>query len=182
MRGRWQGPAALVVALAPSDSPGMTGMGHRAARRASHRAAVLSAVAVATGCMQPVSVPPATAISRPWMFGIEPMRGDPLPQLPYTNRFIADLSAMPNVQVVYVGDERNSFLFNAWRGDKVLLAPWLGGGGNCMNLTYTVFQSGEKQAVLGLIVARMPAGTEPDSACVDRAATQFYQALVLQRL
>jgi hypothetical protein len=159
----------------------MTGMGHRAARRARQSALVLS-VTVATGCMQPVSVPPATAISRSWMFGIETMRGDPLPQLPYTNRFIADLSAMPNVQVVYVGDERNSFLFNAWRGEKVLLSPWLHGEGNCMNLTYTVFQSGEKQAVLGLIVAPMAAGTEPDSACVDRAATQFYQALVLQRL
>jgi hypothetical protein len=51
-----------------------------------------------------------------------------------------------------------------------------------MNLTYTIFQSGEKQAVLGLVVGPMPAGAEPDSACVDRAATQFYQALVSQRM
>jgi hypothetical protein len=89
---------------------------------------------------------------------------------------------MPKVQVVYVGDNRNSFLFNAWSGDKVLVSPWLRAEGNCMNLTYTIFQSGEKQAVLGLVVGPMPAGTEPDSACVDRAATQFYQALVSQRM
>ncbi len=110
------------------------------------------------------------------------MRGDPAPQFPYTNRFLADLAAMPKVQVVYVGDDRNSFLFNAWKGDKVLVSPWLHGEGNCMNLTYTIFQSGEKQAVLGLAVPPMPAGLEPDSACVDRAATQFYQALVVQRM
>jgi len=116
------------------------------------------------------------------MFGIETMRGDPQPQLPYTNRFIADLSAMPKVQVVYVSDNRNSFLFNAWTGDKVLVSPWLRAEGNCMNLTYTIFQSGEKQAVLGLVVGPMPAGAEPDSACVDRAAAQFYQALVSQRM
>lgn len=116
------------------------------------------------------------------MFGVETMRGDPAPQLPYTNRFIADLSAMPNVQVVYVGNERNNYLFSAWKGDKVLIAPWLRAEGNCMNLTYTVFQSGEREAVLGLVVTAMPAGTEPDSACVDRAAAQFYQALVTQRL
>jgi hypothetical protein len=116
------------------------------------------------------------------MFGVETMRSDPAPQLPYTNRFIADLSAMPNVQVVWLGEERNNFLFSAWTGEKVLVSPWLHGEGNCMNLTYTIFQSGEKQAVLGLVVAPMWAGTEPDSACVDRAVTPFYQALVTQRL
>ncbi len=116
------------------------------------------------------------------MFGVETMRGDPAPKLPYTNRFIAELSAMPNVQVVYVGNERNNFLFGAWTGEKVLVSPWLRAEGNCMNLTYTIFQSGEKQAVFGLVVAALPAGIEPDSACVDRAATRFYQALVTQRL
>ena len=143
--------------------------------------AVLAA-AGAAGCMQPIGVPWPSALSRSWMFGVETMRGDPAPQLPFTNRFIADLSAMPNVQVVYLGEERNSFLFNAWTGEKVLVSPWLHGEGNCMNLTYTIFQSGQKQAVLGLVVAPMPAGNEPDSACVDRAVTQFYQALVTQRL
>jgi hypothetical protein len=29
-----------------------------------------------------------------------------------------------------------------------------------MNLTYTIFQSGEKQAELGLVVGPMPAGTD----------------------
>lgn len=143
--------------------------------------AVLSA-AGAAGCMQPIGTAWPVALSRSWMFGIETMRGDPAPQLPYTNRFIADLAAMPNVQVVWMGEERNSFAFNAWKGEKVLVSSWLRAQGNCMDLTYTIFQSGEKQAVLGLIVGPMPAGTEPDSACVDRAVTQFYQALVTQRL
>ena len=150
----------------------------RAARLTASLAGVLL---TAAGC-QPVSMPWPATLSASWMFGIETMRGDPAPQLPYTNRFIADLAAMPKVQVVYVGDERNSFLFNAWKGGKVVVSPWLHGEGNCMNLTYTIFQSGEKQAVLGLVVPAMPAGTEPDAACVDRAATQFYQALVVQRM
>lgn len=130
----------------------------------------------------PVSMGWPTALTQTWMFGVQTMGGDPEPQLPYTNRFIADLSAMPKVHVVYVGSERNDFLFNAWKGNKLLVAPWLRGEGSCMNLTYTVFQSGEQQAVLGMVVPPMPAGTEPDSACVDRAATQFYQALVVQRM
>ena len=62
------------------------------------------------------------------MFGVERMRGDPEPQLPYTNQFIADLAAMPSVQVVFMGDERNRFAFNAWAGGKVLVSPWLRGG------------------------------------------------------
>jgi hypothetical protein len=142
--------------------------------------AALAAASVAA--CQPVSVPPPVALNRSWMFGVEAMRGDPAEQLPYTNRFIADLSAMPNVQVVYVGNDRNNFLFNSWQGEKVLISPWLRAEGNCMNLTYTVFQYGEKRAVFGLVVATLPAGIEPDSACVDRAVTQFYQALVTQRL
>ncbi len=142
--------------------------------------AALAAVGVA-GC-QPINVAPPVALNRHWMFGVETMRGDGGPQLPYTNRFIADLSAMPNVQVVAVDNERNNYLFSAWQGEKVLISPWLRGEGNCMNLTYTVYQYGEKQAVFGLVVTAMPAGTEPDSACVDRAVTQFYQALVTQRL
>jgi hypothetical protein len=32
------------------------------------------------------------------------------------------------------------------------------------------------------VVAAMPAGVEPDSACVDRAAAQFYRTLVIQGL
>jgi hypothetical protein len=117
-----------------------------------------------------------------WMFGIERMRGDPEPQLPYTNRFIANLAAMPSVQVVYVSDDRNGPLFNAWKGRKVLVSPWLRGEGDCMNITYTIFQAAQQQVVLGWIVPAMPAGFEPDSACVDRASAQFYRALVVQGL
>jgi hypothetical protein len=134
------------------------------------------------GCVPPAGMGWPVPLAQTWMFGIETMRGDPEPQLPFTNRFIADLSAMPRVQIVYVGSERNDFLFNAWKGNKVLVSPWLHGEGNCMNLAYTVFQSGEQQGLLGIVVPPLPAGTEPDSACVDRAATQFYQALVVQRM
>lgn len=135
----------------------------------------------ATAC-QPYGVPGATALRKTWMFGIEQMRGDPELQLPYTNRFIADLAAMPSVQVTYLGSERNNFAFNAWTGDKVIVAPWLRGEGNCMNITYTIFASGQQQAVFGEVVRAMLAGTEPDSSCVDRAAAQFYRALVVQGL
>lgn len=116
------------------------------------------------------------------MFGIERMRGDPGPQLPYTNQFIDDLAAMPGVQIVYVTDDRNGPAFNAWKGSKVLVSPWLRGEYNCMNITYTIFASGQQQAVFGVVVPAMLAGTEPDSACVDRAAGQLYRMLVVQGL
>jgi hypothetical protein len=137
--------------------------------------------AIATAC-QPVGVPGATALRQSWMFGIERMHGDPEPQLPYTNQFIATLAAMPDVQIVYVGDESNRYAFNAWTGSKLLVSPWLRGEGHCMNITYTIFQSGQQQAVFGQVIPAMIAGTEPDSACVNRAAGQFYQALVIQGL
>ncbi|HET6197709.1 MAG TPA: hypothetical protein VFE12_18240 [Acetobacteraceae bacterium] len=143
-------------------------------------ALALAALSTTAAC-QPVGVPGATALRSSWMFGVERMRDDPEPRLPYTNQFIADLAAMPSVQVVYVGDG-NMFPFNAWQGGKVLVSPWLRGEGNCMNIAYTVFQSGQQQALFGVAVPPMPAGFEPDSACVDRAASQFYRALVLQGL
>ncbi len=143
---------------------------------------LLAAGMVACVQTQPVGTSATPALSKPWMFGIERMRADPEPQLPFTNRFIMDLSAMPNVQVVFLGGDRNSSLFNAWSGGKVLVSPLLHGEGNCMTLTYTIFQAGEQQAVFGLVIPPTPAGAEPDSACVDRAATQFYQALVKQGL
>ncbi len=142
---------------------------------------LLLAVGLA-GCVQPSGVPGTTTLSNTWMLGIERMHDDPEPQLPFTNRFIADLAAMPRTQVVFVGTDRNSFAFNAWSGDKVLVSPWLHAEGNCMNLTYTIFQSGQQQAAFGTVVAAMPAGVEPDSACVDRAAAQFYRTLVIQGL
>jgi hypothetical protein len=142
---------------------------------------LLSAICM-TGCVQPSGTSGATALSKSWMVGIERMRGDPEPQLPFTNRFIADLAAMPRVQVVFLGPDRNSFAFSAWTAGKVLVSPWLHGEGNCMNITYTIFQSGEQEAVFGQVIPPTLAGAEPDSACVDRAAGQFYQTLVLQGL
>jgi hypothetical protein len=116
------------------------------------------------------------------MLGIERMQGDPMPRLPFTNRLIADVAAMPKTQVVFLGMQDNSFLFDAWQGPKLRIAPWLHGEGNCMNLSYTIFDAGQQQGLFGLIIAPLPAGVEPDSACVDRAASQFYQALILQGL
>jgi hypothetical protein len=121
-----------------------------------------------------------TSLGQQWMLGIERMEGDPMPRLPFTNRFIADVAAMPKTQVVFLGTQNNSFLFDAWQGPKLRVAPWLHGEGNCMNMSYTIFESGQQQALFGLIIPALPAGVEPDSACVDRAASQFYKALVVQ--
>ena len=153
----------------------------RTARGAA--AGVIVTGAFLSGCSQPpANNAPPVALRHTWMFGIERMRGDPEPQLPYTNRMIADLAAMPNVQVVFVGDPRNQAPFAAWQAGKLLVSPWLRGEGNCMNITYTILQSGQQQPAFGLVVPMLPAGQEPEAACVDRAATQFYQALVLQGL
>jgi hypothetical protein len=150
--------------------------------RVTALAEVLLLAAGIAGCAQSGGVPGTPTLSKPWMLGIERMRGDPELELPFTNRFMADLSAMPNVQVVLLGNDRNGFLFNGWSGGKVLVSPWLHREGTCMNVTYTIFRSGQQQAVFGLVIAPVPAGVEPDSACVDRAAAQFYQALVVQGL
>jgi hypothetical protein len=80
---------------------------------------LLPAVGLA-GCVQPSGVPGTTTLNNPWMLGIERMHDDPEPQLPFTNRFIADLAAMPRTQVVFVGTDRNSFAFNAWSGIRFL--------------------------------------------------------------
>ena len=47
------------------------------------------------GCAQQIGGPGPMVLSQPWMLGIERMRDDPAPQLPFTNRLIDDLSAMP---------------------------------------------------------------------------------------
>jgi hypothetical protein len=150
--------------------------------RSAALAYALLAVLSLAGCVQPYGVPGTTTLRGTWMLGIERMRDDPELQLPFTNRFIADLAAMPRTQVVFVGTARNSFAFNAWSGDKVLVSPWLHAEGNCMNIAYTIFQTGQQQAAFGQIVPALPAGTEPDSACVDRAAVLFYRTLVIQGL
>jgi hypothetical protein len=142
---------------------------------------IVVAAASMTAC-QPTGVPGSTTLQKSWMFGIERMHDDPEPQLPYTNQFIAVLAAMPSVQIVFVGDERNNYAFNAWTGGKVLVSPRLRGEGNCMNISYTIFAFGVQQAVFGQVIPAMPAGTEPDSACVYRATAQFYRALVARGL
>jgi hypothetical protein len=130
------------------------------------------------GCVAPAPAP----LAGPWMIGIERMANDAPLVLPFTNRFLADLAAMPNTQVVYVGTPENAFLFDAWRGNRLRVAPWLHSERSCMSMTYWVTQAGQSQGTFGLVVPSLPAGLEPDSACVDRAAGDFYAALVVQGL
>ena len=148
------------------------------------RALAIPAVWIASlaACAQPEGVPGPGSLSQQWMFGIERMQGDPLPQLPYTNRFIADLAAMPKVQVVYLGAPETAGLFASWSAGRLVVAPRLRAERSCMTVTYTIFQSGEQQGVFGLIIPPPPAGVEADPVCVDRAAGAFYQALVVQGL
>ena len=142
-------------------------------------AAILGACTCAYWGTQPGAACPA-ALPTTWMIGIEVMRDDVPPTLPFTNRLLADFAAMPNTQVVYLGTAQNEFLFSAYRGNKLRLGAWLHGGGACMTATYTIYQSGVQMDRLGLVVPKLQAGAEPYSACVDRFATDFYQALVLQ--
>jgi hypothetical protein len=145
-------------------------------------ATLLPAAFGLAACVQPYGVPGTTSLRGTWMLGIERMHDDPEPQLPFTNRFLADLAGMPRTQVVFVGTDRNGSAFDAWSGDKVLVSPWLRAEGNCMNVTYTIFQSGQQQVTFGQVIPTPPAGVEPDSACVDRAAAEFYRTLVTQGL
>jgi hypothetical protein len=146
----------------------------------------LPLMCVLGGCViAPVeSVPPPapTVLSRQWMIGIDRMTDDPEFRLPYTNRMIADVAAMPMAQVVFLGVSKNDYQFSAWQGPKLRVVPWLHAENHCMNINYTVFDHGRQQGLFGLVIAALPAGIEPDSACVDRAASQFYQALVVQGL
>ena len=134
---------------------------------------------IALGGCVPVAapVPSASSLRQIWLIGIERMRNDPEPSLPFTNRFLFDLAAMPNVQVVYLNRE-NALLFAFDSVRRIRVAPWLRGEGNCMTLIYTPAVSGQQSLNLGAIVGSLPAGTEFDSACVDRAATEFYYTLI----
>jgi hypothetical protein len=128
---------------------------------------------------QPGAACPA-ALPTTWMIGVELVRDDVPPTAPFTNRLLADFAAMPHTQVLYLGSAQNEFLFSAYAGNKLRLGAWLHGDGACMTAIYTIYQAGVQMDRLGLRVPRLAAGTEPDSACVDRFATGFYQALVLQ--
>ncbi|MBS0559458.1 MAG: hypothetical protein JSR21_05335 [Proteobacteria bacterium] len=115
-----------------------------------------------------------------WMIGVERMIGDVDPRLPFTNRLLADLAAMPNVQSVYIGTPRNDWPFSAGREWRIRLAPWLYNDAACMTATYTVTVGGQIQGTYGLVTPRLAAGTETDLGCIDRFATAFYLALVRQ--
>ncbi len=114
------------------------------------------------------------------LIGIEPMVGDPLPGLPFTNRLLNGLAAMPSTRVVFLGSPRNAWPFGADPVWRLRLSPWLHGEGNCMTAQYTTYAAGQQQGVYGIITPRLAAGTETDLECVDRFATDFYRALVLQ--
>ena len=141
----------------------------------------VTAASLGAGCTPAVGPPPAT-LSGTWLFGIERMGDDSLLMMPFTNRFLERLAAMPNTQVIFVGAPRNEPLFSAFPGNKLRVHSWLRGEGNCMEFTYTVFQSGQREATYSRVVPALPAGEEPDSACVDRAVTSLYQALATQGL
>ena len=139
------------------------------------------AASLACGC-EPVPISQPPTLSQPWMIGTEHMKGDPLLLQPLTNRFMADLAAMPQAQVVYLGVELNSFRFNAYAADKLRVYPALRAEGNCMEFTYIIYRAGQQDRTYGLVVPALAAGPEPDPDCVDRAATGFYQALTQQGL
>jgi hypothetical protein len=148
---------------------------------------ISAGIAASLGGCVPVPAPPPPApspgtLSQVWMIGIERMQGDSLLMLPFTNRFLAVLAGMPKTQVVFVASARNDPLFSAYPGNKLRVYPWLRGEGNCMEFTYSIFATGLQEARYSLIVPALAAGYEPDSACVDRAATGFYQALAIQGL
>lgn len=136
---------------------------------------------LAGGCT-PATAPAPATLSQTWMIGIERMRDDSLLMMPFTNRLLATLAAMPKTQLIFLAAGRNDPLFAAYAGNKLRVYPWLRGEGNCMEFSYTVFQAGLQEATYSVVVPALAAGTEPDSACVDRAAGSFYQALALQGL
>jgi len=114
------------------------------------------------------------------MVGIERVQGDAQPGLPFTNRLLADLAAMPNLQVVYLGTDRNAWPFATDRAWTIRLAAWLHGGGCCMTANYAVHVAGQIEGNYALITPRLVAGTESDLGCIDRFATDFFLALARQ--
>jgi hypothetical protein len=120
------------------------------------------------------------ALRQTWMVGMDRMRGDAEPGLPYTNRLLADLAAMPGVQVVYTGTERNAWPFQADPDRRLRLATWLHGGGACMTANYSAYAAGQQEGSYALTTPVLYAGSETDLGCIDRFATDFYLALVRQ--
>lgn len=129
---------------------------------------------------QPANTPRPVFLAQRWTVGVVHMQGDVGIRLPYTNQFITALGAMPNVSVLYLGTREEQSAFENERGPRVKVEPWLGLNGACMSSTYTIYQKSELRSMFGLVTPAPAAGEEPQSACVDRAATQLYQAMVLQ--
>jgi hypothetical protein len=144
----------------------------------------LLADALLAGCAYPPGVASGAGgpmyLGHTVMIGIEPMVGDPLPGLPFTNRLLDGLAAMPGVRVVYLGAPRNAWPFDAEEAWRIRLSPWLHGEGYCMTAQYTTYAAGQQQGVYGIITPRLSVGSETDLECVDRFATDFYRALVRQ--
>jgi hypothetical protein len=143
---------------------------------------VALAAGVAGSCTPVYYTTAPTTLSQTWMIGIERMRNDPLLLAPNTNRFLAVLAAMPQVQVVFVGADRNDQMFSAYTGNKLRVYPALRTDNACMEFSTSVFRAGQQVVTYGLVVPPLPAGPEPDSACVDRAAASFYQSMVSEGL
>ncbi len=116
-------------------------------------------------------------LSHTVLIGIEPIVGDPMPGLPFTNRLLNGLAAMPDMQVVFLGSPRNAWPFGADPAWRIRLSPWLHGEGYCMTAQYTTYAAGQQQGIYGIITPPLSAGTETDLECVDRFATDFYRAL-----
>ncbi len=145
------------------------------------RLVLLCLLALAAGCTGgPPGGAQPVALSQRWMIGVEPMTGDALPLLPFTDRLLVDLAAMPDVQAVFVGSTRNAVPFAASAIRRITLRPWLHGEGNCMTASYTVHASGQDLGSYALVTPAPLAGSETDLACIDRFATQFYGSLVRQ--
>lgn len=136
------------------------------------------------GCVAPPQpiVPAAPSLNAHWVVGVEPVREDAPFLLPATARLITALSAMPNVQVYYLGTQSDHNWFSAAQVPKLRIYGWLHGQGTCMTFTYTAIYSGHQSAPYGQNVYVWPVGGEPDPVCVDRAATQLYQSMVTQGL
>lgn len=134
------------------------------------------------GCV-PAPVPgPSVALSQHWIVGVERMQNDAALLLPYTTRLIVNLSAMPNIQVYYLGTDADHSWFAAIAEPKIRVASWLHGEGTCLTSTYTTIVAGQQSGLFGVNVHAWPTGNEPDPICVDRSATAIYQSMVINGL
>ena len=146
------------------------------------RSCLAAAVLLMLGGCTPAQPDQPASLTRQWMIGIAPMTNDPVLMHPSANRFLATLAAMPKTSVVWLGSDVNVQQFNVWPGDKLLVRPTLHAGADCMQFTYAVERGGQQRGLYGLVVPALPAGPEPDPACIDRAASDFYRQLVRQGL